>query len=371
MTSQNSENNNRSSSSSSTPVTNNNNSILGQSILMKEKDRNKINNNNNILLLNQTSITSNFNVNFKTQSTPTFVQIKPTTSSSLSSSDQSTKNSTDDCLFDSDIEIIDDYEDGSKDQKLRKKNADTDSPVRKLRNSNKKETPLLQIFDGNVVISQELSIEEVQNLLTQINSRLQNQNSVNSADFPNITFSKEENSDIEIILDDTNDIELNNKNEDNAQAKILTGTKSGKWIGQTFDSNKSKVLLKSLSVGDKTVAELYDQPSTSSESNLLIAFKSFSDRKSESGTSGFEHDYSSQKLVNDDVNSKEDEPMVEHVIVENAGTELMQIELIEPANGPATGNGSSNCATDKGKSVFSLLLIFLRVWEFSCELLIM
>lgn len=325
MTSQNSENNNRSSSSSSS-TPNNNNSILGQTVLMKEKDRNKINNNNNILLLNQASITSNYNVNLKTQASSTFVQIKPTTS------DQSTKNS-EDCLFDSDIEIIDDYEEGGKDQKLRKE--------RKVKGSNnKKETPLLQIFDGNVVISQELSIEEVQNLLTQINSKLQNQNSVNSADFPNITFSKEENSDVEIILDDANDIELN-KNEGNLQqSKVL---KSGKWIGQALGSNKSKVLLKSLSVGDK-VAELYDQPSTSTESNLLIAF-----RKAERS---FEHDYSSQKLINnDDVNSKEDEPMVEHVIVENSGAELMQIELIEPANGSSGGSViPSNCATDKGKT---------------------
>lgn len=304
---------------------------------MKEKDRNKINNNNNILLLNQTSITSNYNVNLKTQASSTFVQIKPTTSS-----DQSTKNS-EDCLFDSDIEIIDDYEEGGKDTKLKKE--------RKIKGSNnKKETPLLQIFDGNVVISQELSIEEVQNLLTQINSKLQNQNSVNSADFPNITFSKEENSDVEIILDDANDIELN-KNEGSVrqQSKVL---KSGKWIGQALDSNKSKVLLKSLSVGDK-VAGLYDQPSTSTESNLLIAF-----RKAERS---FEHDYSSQKLINhDDINSKEDEPMVEHVIVENSGTELMQIELIEPVNGPAGGSVfPSNCATDKGKKL--LFFFFFKL----------
>jgi len=54
--------------------------------------------------------------------------------------------------------------------------------------------PKLQIFDGNVVISQELTVEEVHSLLAQINSRLV----ANSDDFPNLTASKDDGSEVEV-----------------------------------------------------------------------------------------------------------------------------------------------------------------------------
>lgn len=329
MTSQNTDSSKKSSSTS----TANNNNRIAQSVLMKEKDRNQLNN-NNIQSLNQTSISSNCKASFKSRSIPPLLRIKPN-----APSDQG-RILAEETLFDSDIEIVDDYEDS---QKARKQNAEGESsPVRKVRGSAaKKETPLLQIFDGNVVISQELSIEEVQNLLSQINSKLQSQNSVNSADFPNITFSKEENSDIEIILDDANGIESDRSGGIvlNKFPKVLT--KSEKWAEQP--GNKGKVLLKSLSVGNK-VAEILDRPSTSSEANLLISFKAFGDGRQEK--SNAEHDYTSQKIEE----TKEDEPMVEHVVVDNPETELMQIELIEPVTASAAGPSiAANCATDKGE----------------------
>ncbi|KAL0268234.1 UNVERIFIED_CONTAM: hypothetical protein PYX00_010262 [Menopon gallinae] len=301
---------------------------------MKEKDRNQLNN-NNIQSLNQTSISSNCKSSFKSRSIPPLLRIKP----NAAGSDQG-RILAEEALFDSDIEIVDDYE------ARKQKNADGESsPVRKIRGSAaKKETPLLQIFDGNVVISQELSIEEVQNLLSQINSKLQSQNSVNSADFPNITFSKEENSDIEIILDDANGLETDRGDRIvlNKFPKVLA--KSEDWTDQP--GNKGKVLLKSLSVGNK-VAEILDQPSTSSETNLLISFKAFGDGGREK--SNAEHDYTGGKLEE----TKEDEPMVEQVVVDNPETELMQIELIEPVNASAAGTGTAiaaNCSAEKGES---------------------
>lgn len=350
MTSQNSESNNRSSSATTTV---NKNTKVGQSVLMKEKNRNQINN-KNILLLNRSVIDPSYSLK-----NTSFLQINPTTSSGFLTKTNISKliHSGDETFFDSDVEIIDECDNAQQYQKAKI----DDSKYAKSEEPTKKETPLLQIFDGNVVISQELSIEEVQNLLYQINSKLQSQNNVNSTDFPNITFSKEENSDVEIVLEDGNGSETGRRNQ--ILPDDIGSIKSGKWIGRSFDSNNRKVLLKSVAVNDEA-GKVLNQPSTSSETNLLISFKTFEGRKSEGHD--FEHDYStaSRIIANENACQKKIEAMVEHVIVENADAELMQIELIEASNGSAnvTAVTSSNCVTDKGRDLqLYFWLLFRRL----------
>ncbi|KAK6618300.1 hypothetical protein RUM44_002752 [Polyplax serrata] len=300
---------------------------------MRERNRNQLNN-KNILLLNRAVVEPVYNVK-----NSSFIQITPTTSSNFFTKAELSKliQSGDETYFDTDVEIIDD--------------CDNDKSKVKEGGS-KKETPLLQIFDGNVVISQELSIEEVQNLLHQINSKLQNQNDVNSTDFPNITFSKEENSDVEIILEDDNYSDSLRGNSNISAA--LGAKKSGvNWaVGSNFEqANNRKALVKALSASD--------QPSTSSETNLLISFKSFDVRKPE--VNDFDHDYGGNPGKEKNGQKKKVvESVVEHVVVDNPETELMQIELIENGINGITATTAatpvvSSYISDKGRIEFKCL----------------
>ncbi|EEB17455.1 hypothetical protein Phum_PHUM466510 [Pediculus humanus corporis] len=306
MTSLSSENSRLSSSSSS--VSANDNVKISQNILVKDQSKNEINN-KNILLLNRTIIAPGYALK-----NSDLLRIAPTKSGipskTRSSKLSESKISADPC-FSSEINCKSDRIHLT--EQLRKYEKNTAS-----KDIIKKETPLLQIFDGNVVISQELSIEEVQNLLFQINSKLQNQTSVNSTDFPNVTFSKEETSDVEIILEDKITSDKGNQFFQTGITNVFDSS-SEPGIEDRFELNNLKANL--VPINGKITNDL-DQPSTSAETNLLLSFKKSDNRNLE--CSEFEHDYSAvnKKTVAGDNGNQKIKGSLDD-------TEVMQIELLE------------------------------------------
>lgn len=213
----------------------------------------------------------------------------------------------------------------------------------------KSKSPILQIINGNIFISQEVSIEELQNLTVQVNSKISNSRIISSADSLNLGYSKEENSNVNITLEGQEVIE--NSSKYSVVSNHLIGSfKSKKLIKlQYLNPNNGKLKLKTFTLKHKYNKDT-SHPSTSENTNLVFALKAFAVQESKGNQLKKEHITDYRKFSYEF--KKKNDLMVESLVVENADAELMQIEVVESGCGSAltvSNLTSSRSTATKGK----------------------